>query len=53
MMTNDNCPKCRSAVKPWRFSIEGWSERTGVECTKCDWFRDAEPFENNDNKKRS
>ena len=39
----EHCPDCNAAVKPWRFSIEGWTERTGVECTECKWFRDDKP----------
>lgn len=40
---NEHCPDCKAAVKPWRFGIEGWTERTGVECTECKWFRDDKP----------
>lgn len=47
-MPDEKCPECKAATKPWRFSIEGWTSRTGVECTRCKWFRDAEPFENNE-----
>ena len=52
-MRAEKCPECKSATKPWRFSIEGWTSRAGIECTECKWFRDAAYGENIKDEKES